>query len=56
MPAVLNDPIVRSFAIPFAASLILAGLIRWVEAYAARVIDVPYRNHAAVRIVDGQRE
>ncbi len=32
MPAVLNDPIVRSFAIPFAASLILAGLIRWVGA------------------------
>ena len=32
MPAVLNDPIVRYFAIPFVATLILAGLIRWVGA------------------------
>ena len=30
MPAILNDPIVRLFAIPFVACLLLAGLIRWV--------------------------
>ncbi|MCD6074114.1 MAG: hypothetical protein K0Q70_997 [Rhodospirillales bacterium] len=30
MPAILNDPIVRLFALPFVASLLLAGLIRWV--------------------------
>ena len=30
MPAILNDPIVRLFALPFIASLLLAGLIRWV--------------------------
>jgi hypothetical protein len=30
MPAILNDPIVRLFALPFIASLLLASLIRWV--------------------------
>ena len=30
MSAILNDPIVRLFAMPFAASLLLAALIRWV--------------------------
>jgi hypothetical protein len=32
MPAILNDPIVRLFVVPFTASLLLAGLIRWVGA------------------------
>lgn len=32
MPAILNDPIVRLFALPFVASLLLAALIRWVGA------------------------
>jgi hypothetical protein len=30
MSAVLNDPIIRLFALPFFASLLLAALIRWV--------------------------
>lgn len=32
MPAIFNDPLVRHLAIPFAASLLLAALIRWVGA------------------------
>lgn len=33
MPAIFNDPIIRFFAIPFVASLVLASLIRWVGSH-----------------------